>query len=149
MIEIVGKIEGKERRIAIVVSRFNEPITRKMLELAQETLIDHQVTTVWVPGAFEVPMVAKKLAKKFDAVICLGAVIRGETPHFDYVAGEAAAGIARTSLELEVPIIFGILTTDTATQALERQDKGIYAAKAALEMLDITDQIDSLALQSV
>lgn len=154
--ELKGKLEGRQKRIAIVVSRFNEPVTRKLLESALETLRacaveEENLTVAWVPGAFEIPYLAKHLAKqnRFDAVICLGAVIRGETPHFDYVAGEAAAGIARTSLELGIPIIFGVLTTDTVNQALERLDKGAYAAKAALEMINLTDQIDFLSLQNV
>lgn len=152
---ITGKLDGNGKRIGIVASRFNEPVTKKLLEGALETLRSYQVqedhiVVVWVPGAFEVPFAAKKLARQncFDAIICLGAVIRGETPHFDYVAGEATKGIAQISLELEIPIIFGILTTDTIAQAIERLGNGSYAAKAALEVADLAAQIDSLALQS-
>ncbi len=165
MREITGKIDGSEKRIGIVVSRFNKPITINLLQGALETLRSHsvaeeEIVTVWVPGAFEVPFMAMKLAKTgtFDAIICLGAVIRGETPHFDYVAGEAAAGVARTALETGIPVIFGILTTDTVSQALERSDlsgdnKGRYAAEAALEMIDLSQifmgRTSSSFLQSV
>lgn len=144
MKELRGKVEGGNQRIALVVSRFNEPITKSLLKSALDTLHayevpDENLTIAWVPGAFEVPLIAKTLARsgRYDAVICLGAVIRGETPHFDYVAQEAAAGIAKTAFECEIPVIFGILTTDTVTQALERIDKGQYAAEAALEMIDL------------
>lgn len=152
MIEFVGKLEGRDKRIAIVVSRFNEPITKNLLQGALDTLQAYsvvEIATVWVPGAFEIPLMAMKLAKTaaFDAIICLGAVIRGETPHFDYVASEAAAGVAKTGLDTGVPVIFGILTTDTVSQAVERSDlkgdnKGRYAAEAALEMIDLCQTID-------
>jgi 6,7-dimethyl-8-ribityllumazine synthase len=161
VIEIVGNINGKQKKIGIVISRFNESITKALLKGALETLrangvAEEHIAAIWVPGAFEIPFMAMKLAKtgRFDAVICLGAVIRGETPHFDYVAKEAAAGIAQASLKSGIPMIFGVLTTDTVSQAIERADplrdnKGGYAAKAALEMIDLTDRISSLALQSV
>src|SRR5271157_17239 len=122
-----GLLNASGRRFAIVASRFNELIGKKLLEGATDCLLRHNgsqenISVVWVPGAFEIPIVAKKLAKtkKFDAVICLGAVIRGNTPHFDYIAAEVSKGIAAISLELEVPVIFGVLTTDTIEQAVER-----------------------------
>lgn len=122
-----GLLNASGRRFAIVASRFNELIGKKLLEGATDCLLRHNgspenIAVVWVPGAFEIPIVAKKLAKsnKFDAVICLGAVIRGNTPHFDYIAAEVSKGIAAINLELEVPVIFGVLTTDTIEQAVER-----------------------------
>ncbi|MEK6625886.1 MAG: 6,7-dimethyl-8-ribityllumazine synthase, partial [Bdellovibrionota bacterium] len=122
-----GKFNGQNLKMAIVASRFNELITNKLIEGAKDCLQRHDVdlrelTLTWVPGAFEIPFAAQELAlsKKFDAIICLGAVIRGSTPHFDYVASEATKGIASISLNTRVPIIFGLLTTDSIEQAIER-----------------------------
>ncbi len=150
-----GYFEGKDLRIALVVSRFNIFITQKLLEGALDVLRRHQVdekniSVAWVPGAFEIPLVAKKLARsgKFDAVICLGAIIRGATPHFEYVAAEASKGIAQVMLETEVPIIFGILTTDTIEQAIERAgtkagNKGAEAAYTAIEVVNLLKKISN------
>ncbi len=148
-----GMLTGRDRRFAIVVSRYNEFIGSKLLDGALDTLRRHEVapnniTVAWCPGAFEIPLVAKKLAGtgQFDAVICLGAVIRGATPHFDYVAGEATKGIAQTSLELGVPIAFGLLTTESIEQAIERAgtksgNKGAEAAMSAIEMANVLGRI--------
>jgi 6,7-dimethyl-8-ribityllumazine synthase len=148
-----GLLNASGRRFAIVASRFNELIGKKLLEGAIDCLLRHNgseedITVVWVPGAFEIPIVAKKLAKtkKFDAVICLGAVIRGNTPHFDYIASEVSKGIAAISLELEVPVIFGVLTTDTIEQAVERAgtksgNRGWDAALSAIEMADLLKKL--------
>ncbi len=144
-----GKLAGEGLNIALVVGRFNAFITERLLEGALDCLRRHGVadtglTIVRVPGAWEIPLVAKKLAQAgtHDAVICLGAVIRGSTPHFDYVAAEVSKGIAQVSLESGVPILFGILTTDTLEQAVERAgskagNKGYAAAEAALEMVNL------------
>jgi len=151
-----GFFEGTGAKIAIVVSRFNVFITQKLLEGALDVLKRHQVVeediyVTWVPGAFEIPLVAKKLAetKKFDAVICLGAIIRGATPHFEYVAAEASKGVAHVMLETGIPVIFGILTTDTIEQAIERAgtkagNKGAEAALSALEMISLLRKIASI-----
>ncbi|MGC9188226.1 MAG: 6,7-dimethyl-8-ribityllumazine synthase, partial [Sulfurihydrogenibium sp.] len=140
-------------KFAIVVSRFNNLITERLLEGALDCILRHNgsqenIDIVRVPGSFEIPLVAKKLAKsgKYDAVICLGAVIRGDTPHFDYVANEVTKGIAQVSLETEVPISYGILTTDTIEQAIERAgtkmgNKGFDAALTAIEMVNVIKQI--------
>jgi 6,7-dimethyl-8-ribityllumazine synthase len=144
-----GKLAGEGLKIALVVSRFNSFITERLVEGALDCLRRHGVaesglTMVRVPGAWEIPLVAKRLAqgKAHDAVICLGAVIRGSTPHFDYVAAEVSKGIAQVSLESSVPIAFGVLTTDTLEQAVERAgskagNKGYAAAEAALEMVNL------------
>lgn len=144
-----GKLDGKDLKFSIVVSRFNSFITEKLLDGAIDCLVRHNVKqedikVYWVPGAFEIPTVAKKLAqsKISDAVICLGCVIRGETPHFDYVAAEVSKGIAQTSLETGLPIVFGVLTTDTIEQAIERAgtksgNKGFDAALTAIEMANL------------
>ena len=144
-----GKLAGEGLNIALVVGRFNSFITERLLEGALDCLRRHGVadtglTIVRVPGAWEIPLIAKKLAQAgtHDAVICLGAVIRGSTPHFDYVAAEVSKGIAQVSLESGVPILFGILTTDTLEQAVERAgskagNKGYAAAEAALEMVNL------------
>lgn len=151
-----GYFDGRDLNFAIVVSRFNVFITQKLLEGALDVLKRHHVTeeriyVAWVPGAFEIPLVAKKLAesKRFDAVICLGAIIRGATPHFEYVASEASKGIAQVMLETGVPVIFGILTTDTIEQAIERAgtkagNKGAEAAFTALEIANLLKKINSL-----
>lgn len=148
-----GKIKGQGRKIAIVVSRFNDFITERLLEgclreLEKNGLKKSEVVVAWVPGSLEIPVMAQQLAKKrtIQAVICLGAVIRGETIHFDLVAQQAAQGIARVALDTGKPVIFGILTTDTADQAYKRSDargdhKGRDAARSALEMIDVMAQV--------
>ncbi|MDP3047373.1 MAG: 6,7-dimethyl-8-ribityllumazine synthase [Chloroflexota bacterium] len=144
-----GKLIGEGLRFAVVISRFNEFITGKLLEGARDALRRHgvadgDVDVAWVPGSFEIPLVAKRLAEsgRYDAVICLGAVIRGATPHFDYVASEVAKGVAAVGLTTGVPTIFGVLTTDTIEQASERAgtkagNKGFAAAVAAIEMANL------------
>ncbi|HTD77681.1 MAG TPA: 6,7-dimethyl-8-ribityllumazine synthase [Chloroflexota bacterium] len=148
-----GRLDAAGLRVAVVVSRFNELITRQLLEGARDGLRRHgadeeMLSVVWVPGAFEIPPVAQRLARSgaFDAVVCLGAVIRGATPHFDHVANQTAAGIARAAQETGVPVIFGILTTDTIEQAIERAgtkagNKGFDAAVAAIEMANLLRQL--------
>lgn len=144
-----GKITAKNMKIAIVVARFNEFITSKLLSGCIDCLIRHEaadedLTVAWVPGAFEIPMAAKKLAEsgKYDAVICLGAVIRGATPHFDYVCAEASKGIAQVSMQTGVPVAFGVLTTENIQQAVERAgtkagNKGVDCAMTAMEMVNL------------
>ncbi|HNS73182.1 MAG TPA: 6,7-dimethyl-8-ribityllumazine synthase [bacterium] len=146
---IEGQLSASGKSFAIVVSRFNELICKKLLEGALDCLKRHggdldQVTIVWVPGAFEIPVAAKRLArsKEYDAVICLGAVIRGATPHFEYIAAEVTKGIAQAGMELEVPISYGVITPDNLEQALERAgtkagNKGWDAAMSAIEMADL------------
>lgn len=148
-----GFYEGKGMRIAIVASRFNEFIVTKLIGGAQDCLRRHNVaeediTLVWVPGAFEIPVAAKKLAEsgKYDAVICVGAVIRGATSHYDYVCAEVSKGIAAVSLATGVPVLFGVLTTDTIEQAVERAgtksgNKGYDCAMSALEMVQLFKHI--------
>ena len=150
---IEGKLSAEGLRFAIIVGRFNNLITEKLLEGAIDCIIRHggledNITIIRVPGSFEIPLAAKKAAKSgnFDAVICLGAVIRGATPHFEYVAAEVTKGIAQVSLETEVPIAYGILTTDTIEQAIERAgtkmgNKGFDAALTAIEMANLIDEI--------
>ena len=144
-----GKLTAKNMKIAIVVARFNEFITSKLLSGCIDCLIRHEaadedLTVAWVPGAFEIPMAAKKLAEsgKYDAVICLGAVIRGATPHFDYVCAEASKGIAQVSMQTGVPVAFGVLTTENIQQAVERagtkaSNKGVDCAMTAMEMVNL------------
>ncbi|KPK47516.1 MAG: 6,7-dimethyl-8-ribityllumazine synthase [Dehalococcoidia bacterium SM23_28_2] len=144
-----GRLRGEGLSIAIVVSRFNDLITRQLLLGAQDGLRRHgvesdKVDVAWVPGSFEIPLVARKLAEsgRYQAVICLGAVIRGETPHFEYVAGQVSSGIARVGLETGVPLIFGIITADGLEEALERAggkmgNKGYDAAVSAIEMANL------------
>ncbi|API91342.1 6,7-dimethyl-8-ribityllumazine synthase [Virgibacillus sp. 19R1-5] len=144
-----GNLVGTDLRIGIVVGRFNEFITGKLLEGAKDTLMRHgvaadQITVAWVPGAYEIPLIAKKMAmqEQYDAVITLGAVIRGATPHFDYVCNEAAKGVSQASLQAGKPVIFGILTTETIEQAIERAgtkagNKGSEAASVAIEMANL------------
>ncbi len=151
---IEGKLIAKDLKFAIVVSRFNDFITSKLLDGAMDAIIrhggsDNNVDVVRVPGAFEMPVVAKKLAetKKYDAIVCLGAVIRGATPHFEYIASEVAKGLATVSLETGVPVSFGVLTTDTLEQAIERAgtkagNKGFDAAMSAIEMANLFKQLD-------
>lgn len=149
-----GKMNGENLKIGIVVSRFNELITRNLLEGAEKTLKAHGVNEeyiniVWVPGAFEIPLAAKILAEKeYDAVITLGVVIQGETAHFDYVCNEVAKGVSQVGLQMKKPIIFGVLTTDTIEQAIERAgttkgNKGADAANAAIEMANLIQQMKS------
>lgn len=144
-----GKLTAKNMKIAIVVARFNEFITSKLLSGCIDCLIRHEaadedLTVAWVPGAFEIPMAAQKLAEsgKYDAVICLGAVIRGATPHFDYVCAEASKGIAQVSMQTGVPVAFGVLTTENIQQAVERAgtkagNKGVDCAMTAMEMVNL------------
>ncbi|WP_305798045.1 6,7-dimethyl-8-ribityllumazine synthase [Exiguobacterium sp. s28] len=144
-----GNLVGKGLKVGIVVGRFNDLITMRLLDGAKDALKRHgveqdDVELAFVPGAFELPLVAKKMAmsKKYDAVITLGAVIRGATPHFDYVCNEAAKGIAQASYQSEVPVIFGVLTTETIEQAIERAgtkagNKGWEAATSAIEMANL------------
>jgi len=148
-----GMLSAKNMKIAIVVARFNEFITSKLLGGAIDCLKRHEgnednITVAWVPGAFEIPLAAKKFAesKKYDAVICLGAVIRGATPHFDYVCAETSKGIAQVSLQTGVPVAFGVLTTESIQQAVERAgtkagNKGVDAAMAAMEMVNLLKEI--------
>jgi 6,7-dimethyl-8-ribityllumazine synthase len=148
-----GILDGSGKRFGIIVSRFNELISKKLLEGALDCLLRHKtdkdaITIVWTPGALEIPLVAQKMAasKKFDAVICLGAVIRGGTPHFDIVAAEMSKGIAKVALEQKQPVVNGVLTTDTIDQAIERAgaksgNKGWNAALSAIEMADLLGKI--------
>jgi len=148
-----GMLLGKDLKFGLVVSRFNEFITRKLLEGAEDALLRHgvdknDVETAWVPGSFEIPLIAKKLAltKRYDAVICLGAVIRGGTPHFDYIAAEVTKGIANVSLDTGLPVICGVITADTLEQAIERAgtkagNKGFEAGVDAIEMANLAKNI--------
>jgi 6,7-dimethyl-8-ribityllumazine synthase len=147
-----GRLDGSGKRFGVVVSRFNDFVGRRLVDGAVDCLIRHgtasdAITVVRVPGSFEIPFQAKRLAEsgKFDAVVCLGAVIRGETPHFDYVAGEVAKGIARVGLETGVPVIFGIVTAESLEQAIERAgakegNRGWDAALAAIEMANLAGE---------
>lgn len=149
-----GKFVAKETRIGIVVSRFNEFISSKLLEGALDCLKRHDVKdddieVAWVPGAFEIPLIASKMAKskKYDAIICLGSVIRGATSHYDYVCSEVSKGIASVSLQSDLPVIFGILTTDNIEQAVERAgtksgNKGFDAALTAIEMVNVCKELE-------
>jgi len=144
---------AKGKKFAIVISRFNEFISSKLLEGCLDTLVRHgaqdsSLDVVWVPGAFELPFLAQRLAKskKYDAVICLGTVIRGATPHFEFVASEAAKGIAKVSLDTGVPCIFGVITADNLEQAIERAgtkdgNKGRDAALSAIELANLADRV--------
>jgi 6,7-dimethyl-8-ribityllumazine synthase len=148
-----GELVGKGLKFALVVSRFNEFITGKLLAGAQDALTRHGVAgddidLVMVPGAFEIPLVAQRMAdsKRYDAVICLGAVIRGSTPHFDYIAAEVTKGIAHIGLEADLPVIYGIITADTLEQAIERSgskmgNRGFDAAVQAIEMANLLKNI--------
>jgi 6,7-dimethyl-8-ribityllumazine synthase len=151
--EIGGELTATGKKFAIVVSRFNDFLTAKLKDGAIDCLLRHgaaegDITVVWVPGSFEIPYVAGKLAdpKKYDAVICLGAVIRGQTPHFDYIASETAKGIARIGTEKSYPAIYGIITADNLEQAIERTgtkqgNKGFQAALTAIEMVNLYGRI--------
>jgi 6,7-dimethyl-8-ribityllumazine synthase len=150
---VEGKLMGEGLKFALIVSRFNSFISERLLEGALDCLRrkgvgEEDLTVVRVPGSWEIPLVAKRLAQSraHDAVICLGAVIRGSTPHFDYVAGEVSKGIAQVSLDTGVPVTFGVLTTDTLEQAIERAgskagNKGYAAAEAALEMVNLLKEM--------
>ncbi|TSA30186.1 MAG: 6,7-dimethyl-8-ribityllumazine synthase [Bacteroidetes bacterium] len=150
---IEGKLEAKDLKFGIVVARFNEFISSKLLAgcldgLKRHGASDNNIETVWAPGSFEIPFLAKKMATsgKYSAVICLGAVIRGATPHFEYVAAEVSKGVASVGLEAGIPVIYGILTTDNIEQAIERAgtkngNKGFDAALAAIEMANVLPQI--------
>jgi 6,7-dimethyl-8-ribityllumazine synthase len=151
--EYEGSLHAAGMRLAIVAGRFNDAVTKPLLEGALDALRDHgadvaDVPLAWVPGAYEIPLVAKRLAASgdVDAVICLGAVIRGETPHFEYVAGQCAAGVTRAALDTGVPVVFGVLTTDDVPQAMARAggsegNKGYEAAVTAIEMVDLMRQL--------
>lgn len=148
-----GKLLAKGLRFAIVVSRFNELLSTRLLEGALDALKRHDadedaIEVAWVPGAFEIPLVAKRMAEAgaYDAVICLGVIIRGSTPHFEYVAAETAKGIARVSLDTEVPVAFGVITADSVEQAVERAgtksgNKGWQAALVAIEMANLSGSL--------
>jgi len=148
-----GMLIGKGLKFGLVISRFNEFITKKLLEGAQDALQRHGVSQedieiAWTPGAFEIPLIAQKLAqtKRYDAVICLGAVIRGGTPHFEYIAAEVTKGIAKVGLDTGLPITYGVITTDTLEQAIERAgtkegNKGFEAAMNAIEMANLVRSI--------
>ena len=148
-----GKVVAKEIKVGIVAARFNEFIVSKLVSGAEDALLRHSVnpddiSVAWVPGAFEIPVVAKKMAMsgKYDAVICLGAVIRGATSHYDYVCNEVSKGIASVSLESGIPVMFGVVTTENIEQAIERAgtkagNKGYDCAMGALEMIDLMKQL--------
>jgi 6,7-dimethyl-8-ribityllumazine synthase len=147
-----GKLLGENHKIAIIVSRFNEFFTNKLLSGCLDTLSRHDVNLdnveiAWVPGAFEMPLVAQKMtARGYDAVICLGAVIRGATPHFEYVSAEVTKGIAQVGLNTGVPVVYGVITADTIEQAIERAgtkagNKGVDAALTAIEMVNLLRQL--------
>jgi 6,7-dimethyl-8-ribityllumazine synthase len=148
-----GNLLGKGLKFGLVVSRFNEFFSKKLLEGAQDSLLRHGVNEsdieiAWTPGSFEIPLIAQKMAqsKKYNAIICLGAVIRGGTPHFEYIASEVAKGIAKVNLDSGIPVIFGVITTDTLEQAIERSgtkdgNKGFDAAVSAIEMANLVKAI--------
>ena len=148
-----GKLDAGKLRVGIVVARFNEFISKELLGGAMDCLKRHgtkeeKIDVAWVPGSFEISVVAKKMAasKKYDAVICLGAIIRGGTPHFDYLAAEVTKGIAQVAVDSSVAVVNGIITTDTLEQAIERAgtkagNKGFQAAQAAIELANLLDQI--------
>jgi 6,7-dimethyl-8-ribityllumazine synthase len=155
MAEFAGTPSGHGRRLAVVASRFNQEITERLVDGALDALVRHgtsadDVDVVWVPGAWELPAAVRRLlaSDRYAAIVALGAVIRGETPHFDYVAGEAARGLSAASAEFDVPVGFGLLTCDTVEQARDRAggahgNKGWDAALAALEMADLFDRLDA------
>lgn len=154
MAELSGIPRGEGRRVGVVVSRFNESITRALLEGALDALVRHgvrfdDIDVLWVPGAWELPLATRAAMStdRYDAIVALGAVIRGDTPHFDYVAGEASRGLANASVEGEIPVGFGLLTCDNIEQAQARAggehgNKGWDAALAALEMIELMQQLD-------
>ena len=153
MNKVEGKLVANGEKIGIVAARFNEFIVSKLVSGAEDALLRHDVnaddiTVAWVPGAFEIPVIAKKMAAsgKYDAVICLGAVIRGATSHYDYVCNEVSKGVASVSLETGVPVMFGVVTTENIEQAIERAgtkagNKGYDCAMGALEMIDLMKQL--------
>jgi 6,7-dimethyl-8-ribityllumazine synthase len=150
---IKASLIAKNKKFGIVVSRFNEFLSSKLVEGALDTLRQHgtgedSIDVIWVPGSFEIPIAAQKIAKskKYDAVICLGTVIRGDTPHFDYIASEVAKGVAKVSLDTGVPCMFGVITADNLEQAIERTgtkqgNKGRDAALSAIEMANLLEKI--------
>ena len=156
MHKVEGNLTLSNQRVAIVSGRFNELIVNKLLGGAKDCLIRHglnkdNITEAWVPGAFELPLAAQKLAKtgKFDAIICLGCVIRGATSHYDYVCNESAKGISKVALDFNLPVMFGVLTTESIEQALERSgtkagNKGWEVALGAVEMINLMDEISSI-----
>ncbi|MDR2399128.1 MAG: 6,7-dimethyl-8-ribityllumazine synthase [Endomicrobium sp.] len=153
---INGQLKADGKKFAIVASRFNEFITGKLISGAQDMLVRHgasdeDISTYWVPGAFEIPAVAKKIAdnKKVDGIICLGCVIRGATPHFDYIAAEVSKGVAAVSINGNVPVVFGVVTTESIEQAIERAgaksgNKGADAAISVIEMVNLYSQLNSI-----
>jgi len=155
MVKVIeGKLLAKGMKFGLVASRFNDFMTKELVSGCIDTLVRHgaedkDVTLTWVPGAFEIPLVAQKMAetKSFDALICLGTVIRGATPHFDYIAGQVAKGVAKVSLDNGLPVIFGVITADSIEQAVERAgskdgNKGKDAAVSAIEMVNLTGQLN-------
>ncbi len=154
MAEFAGNPVGAGRRLAIVASKFNETITRALVDGALDACVRHGVAfddidVIWVPGAWELPLAVRRAmaSERYEAIVALGAVIRGDTPHFDFVAGEASRGLAKASIDSDIPLGFGLLTCDTMEQALarcggEHGNKGWDAALAALEMADLLDQMD-------
>ena len=148
-----GMLTGKGLKFGLVISRFNEFFSKKLLEGAQDALLRHgveeeDIDIAWVPGSFEIPQIALKLAqtKRYDAVICLGAMVRGGTPHFEYIAAEVTKGIAKAGMETGIPVIYGVITTDTLEQAIERSgtkagNKGFEAAVSAIEMANLLRSI--------
>ena len=149
-----GMLLGKGLKFGLVVSRFNEFITKRLVEGAQDALLRHGVNEedieiAWVPGAFEIPLTAKKLAqtKRYDAVICLGAIVRGETPHFEYIAAQVSKDISRVGLDTGLPVIYGVITADTLEQAIERSGakEGNEGFKAAMNAIEMANLVKSLA----
>jgi 6,7-dimethyl-8-ribityllumazine synthase len=155
MATLEGKLDAKGCRFGIIVSKYNEFVTSRLLTGAMDVLVEagadkDAVDVAYVPGAYEIPLVAREFGKsgRYDAVICLGAIIRGETPHFEFISAETSRGIARAALEASVPVIFGVLTTDTGKQALERsgepeRNRGSEAARTAVQMADLMRQLRS------
>lgn len=154
MVKVIeGDMIAKGKSFGIAISRFNDLVTKELLSGCVDTLVRHgadekEIQVVWAPGAYEIPLIAQKMAKskKYDAIICLGAVIRGATPHFDYIAAESSKGVAKVMLDNSVPVIFGIITADTIEQAIERSgtkdgNKGRDAAINAIEMANVLEKI--------
>ena len=155
MAEFVGTPAGQHRRFAVVASRFNQAIVERLMDGALDALVRHGVSlddvdTVWVPGAWELPIAARRLlaSERYEGIVAVGAVIRGDTPHFDYVAGEAASGLQLAALETGIPVSFGVLTVETSEQADARIDRAADAVRAALEMADLFSQIRANAVQA-
>jgi 6,7-dimethyl-8-ribityllumazine synthase len=150
-----GRFDGRGRQLALVVSRFNDFITRELVAGARDGLLRHgmadaDIDVVWVPGSFELPMAAQRLARsrRYGAIVCLGCLIQGDTPHFQYIASEVTKGVAQVGLEYGTPVVFGVITADTLEQAIERAgtkagNKGFDAALTALELIDLYAQIDA------